>query len=115
MKSTEAVFYLNGKFVPESEAKVSIIDRGLNSGDGVYDVTRTFAHKPFRLLDHVARLYRSLRYTRIDPGIPIDEMERLSLEVLERNRHFLGPDDDYVIWQVVSTGIQFSTVTQKAN
>jgi branched-chain amino acid aminotransferase len=115
MRPTEAICYLNGEFVPESEAKVSIIDRGFNAGDGVYDVTRTFGHRPFRLNDHIARLYRSLRYTRIDCGLPIREMERLSLEVLERNRHFLGPEDDYVIWQVVSRGIQHSTVTRKAN
>jgi branched-chain amino acid aminotransferase len=104
---------LNGSFVPESEAKVSVIDRGFNGGDGVYDVTRTFGHIPFELGEHVARLYRSLRYTRIDCGIPPQEMERLSLEVLERNRHPLAPEDDYVIWQVMSRGIQHATFAQK--
>ena len=64
----EKIIYLNGSFVPESEAKVSVLDSGFNAGDGVYDVTRTFAHKPFRLRDHTARLFRSLRYTRIDCG-----------------------------------------------
>jgi branched-chain amino acid aminotransferase len=115
MKAREAVCYLNGDFVPESEAKVSILDRGFNAGDGVYDVTRTFGHRPFRLRDHVSRLYRSMRYTRIDCGMPVDEMERLSLEVFERNRHLLGHEDDVVIWQVVTTGIQHSAFTQKPN
>ena len=59
----EKIVYLNGSFVPESEAKVSVLDAGFNAGDGVYDVTRTFGHKPFRLRDHTARLFRSLRYT----------------------------------------------------
>ena len=44
----ERIVYLNGAFVPESEAKVSVLDSGFNAGDGVYDVTRTFRHKPFR-------------------------------------------------------------------
>lgn len=114
MKPAEAIFYLNGAFVPESQAKVSVLDRGFNAGEGVYEVTRTFRHRPFRLKDHVARLYRSLRYTRIDCGLAADEMERISLDVLDRNRPFLGPEDDYVIWQVVSSGIHHSTVTRKA-
>ena len=43
----EKIVYLNGAFVPESEAKVSVLDAGFNAGDGVYDVTRTFAHQAF--------------------------------------------------------------------
>jgi branched-chain amino acid aminotransferase len=110
----EGIVYLNGKFVPESEAKISVFDRGFNGGEGVYDVARTFAHKPFRLKEHVDRLYRSLRYTRIDCGITPDEMERISLEVFERNKHFLGPEDDCAIWQVISRGILQSSMSQKA-
>ena len=106
----EGIVYLNGQFVPESEAKVPVWDRGFSGGEGVYEVTRTFRHKPFKLKEHIQRLYRSLRYTRIDCGIAPDEMERLSLEVLERNARFLGPDDDYAIWQIVSRGVQQSTI-----
>ena len=60
---SEKIIYLNGAFVAESEAKVSVLDSGFNAGDGVYDVTRTFAHRRFRLREHTARLFRSLRYT----------------------------------------------------
>lgn len=109
----EGVVYLNGQFVPESEAKVPVWDRGFSGGEGVYEVTRTFAHKPFKLREHIQRLYRSLRYTRIDCGIAPDEMERLSLEVLARNARFLGPDDDYAIWQIVSRGVQQPTITTR--
>jgi branched-chain amino acid aminotransferase len=104
----EKIIYLNGSFMPESEAKVSVLDAGFNAGDGVYDVTRTFGHKPFKLQDHIARLYRSLCYTRIDPGLAPEEMERLSLEVFERNKPLLKENDDYAIWQVVSRGLRSS-------
>ncbi|HEV8343751.1 MAG TPA: aminotransferase class IV [Candidatus Binatia bacterium] len=104
----EKTIYLNGSFVPESEAKVSILDSGFNAGDGVYDVTRTFAHKPFKLREHTERLYRSLNYTRIQCPLSMDEMERLTLEVLEKNKRFLGRDDDYAIWQVVTRGVRLS-------
>jgi branched-chain amino acid aminotransferase len=104
----EKTVYLSGSFVPETEAKVSVLDSGFNAGDGVYDVTRTFGHKPFKLKDHIARLYRSLRYTRIDCGLSEDEMERLSLEVLNKNKPLLKANDDYAIWQVISRGVRSS-------
>ena len=100
----DGLCYVNGSFVRASEAKISIFDRGFTSGEGVYDVTRSFGHKLFKLDAHIARLYRSLKYTRIDCGIPIEEMIRLSTDVFERNKHLLAPDDDCALWQVVSRG-----------
>lgn len=104
----EKIIYLNGSFVPESEAKVSVLDTGFNAGDGVYDVTRTFGHKPFKLKEHTQRLFKSLYYTRINCGLSIDEMEKITLEVLDRNRPLLGEDDDLALWQVVSRGVRSS-------
>lgn len=104
----ERIVYLNGAFVPESEAKVSVLDSGFNAGDGVYDVTRTFRHKLFCLREHTERLFRSLRYTRIDCGMSVDEMERITLEVLERNKSLLLDNEDYALWQVVSRGMRSS-------
>ena len=64
----ERVAYVNGKIVPESQAKVSINDVGFLYGDAVFDTTRTFGHRIFKLQEHLERLYRSLKYMRIDPG-----------------------------------------------
>jgi branched-chain amino acid aminotransferase len=100
----EGICYVNGSFVPASEAKVSIFDRGFTSGEGVYDVARSFGHKLFKLDEHIARLYRSLKYVRIDCGMPVEEMTKLSKEVFERNKHLMAPDDDCALWQVVSRG-----------
>ena len=68
-------------------------------------MTRTFQGRPFRLKEHVDRLYRSLRYLRIDPGLSPGEMVAASEEVLERNRHFLTPETDYWLGQRVSRGV----------
>jgi len=105
----ERIVYLNGAFVPESQAKVSVLDSGFNAGDGVYDVTRTFRHKPFKLREHTERLFRSLYYTRIDSGMSLEEMEKTTLEVLERNKPLLGENEDCALWQVVSRGVRSST------
>lgn len=104
----ERIVYLNGAFMPESEAKVSVLDSGFNAGDGVYDVTRTFRHKPFRLREHTERLFRSLRYTRIDCGMSLEEMEKTTLDVLERNKRLLRENEDCALWQVVSRGVRSS-------
>ena len=105
----ERIIYLNGSFVPEREAKVSVLDSGFNAGDGVYDVTRTFGHKPFKLREHTERLFRSLQYTRIDCGMSLEEMEKTTLEVLERNKPLLRENEDCALWQVVSRGVRSST------
>ena len=65
----ERVAYYNGKIVPEHDVRVPFRDRGFKYGDAVFDTTRTFGHRIFRLQEHLERLYRSLRYLRIDPGI----------------------------------------------
>jgi branched-chain amino acid aminotransferase len=65
---TERVVFLNGEYVPEREAKVSVLDRGFRWGDAVYDATRTFDGRLFKLEEHVERFFRSLRYARIDPA-----------------------------------------------
>lgn len=96
--------YVNGAFVPEAEAKISIHDLGFVYGDAVYDTARTFNGKLFKLTEHVERLYRSLRYVRIDPGLSPGEMARLTEELVERNLPLLGEGEDYWVTQRISRG-----------
>lgn len=58
--------YLNGAFVPKSDASISVDDRGFLLGDGVYEVTPFYEGVPFGLDGHLARLRRGLGYLRID-------------------------------------------------
>jgi branched-chain amino acid aminotransferase len=58
------------------------------------------------LKEHVERLYRSLKYLRIDPGFGPPKMSALTEELFEHNRHLLGPDDDYWVGQRISRGIK---------
>jgi branched-subunit amino acid aminotransferase/4-amino-4-deoxychorismate lyase len=82
---TEPFVFINGNFVPASQAHLAIYDAGLVIGATIAEMTRTFGRQPFRLEEHIARLFCSSRYTRIPlPGNP-GELLRLSLELLERN------------------------------
>jgi len=63
--------YLNGKLVPEREAKVSVFDHGLLYGDGVFEGIRSYNGRVFMLEEHVARLYRSAKAIALD--IPMSQ------------------------------------------
>ena len=86
--------YFNGRWVPEGEVVVPYRDRSFTHGDGVFDMTRSFDGRAFRVKEHIERLYRSLRYLAIDPGLAPAEMMRITEEVLDRNRHLLGPGEE---------------------
>jgi branched-chain amino acid aminotransferase len=103
-RQNERVAYHNGRIVAESEVLISFRDRGFIFGDAVFDTARTFNHKPFRLKEHVDRLYRSLAYLKIDPGLSPAETVAISAEVLARNLHLLDREDDYWLTQRVSRG-----------
>ena len=74
----ERVAWFNGNFVPESEVLIPFRDGGFLRGDAVFDMTRSFNGAAFRLEEHVARLYRSLRYIDLDPGLSPAEMAAVS-------------------------------------
>ena len=103
--ATERVAYVNGQMVPESEAVISIRDRGFLQGDAVFDTTRTFGHRIFRLDEHLTRFMESLKYMRIEPGLTKDDFVRLTMEVLNANLPLLDADDDYWVTQRVTRGV----------
>ena len=104
-KTNQHLVYINGALVPRDEAKISVFDSAVMLGDTVTESTRTFAHKPFKLEQHIARLYKSLKVTRINPGVTPDEMRDLSLRVLEANANLLAPDEDCWLVHNISRGM----------
>jgi len=102
---SEHLAYVNGALVPASEAKISIFDSAVMLGDTVFESTRTFAHAPFRLDDHLVRLYRSLKVARIDAGLSQEELRELSLELLAHNTPLLEPDHDCWLVHNISRGL----------
>ena len=111
---TGQIVYLNGAFVPESEATVSVMDWGFSGGDGIYEATRTFGHELFRLEEHLDRLFRSLAYTRIESGLNREQMTIATRETLTRNVEFISSDDEFVLWHVISRGNRLPGMEAKA-
>ena len=100
----EYQIWLNGEYVARSEAKISMMDRGFRLGDVVFDTSRTFNGSIYRLEDHIDRLYRSLKYLRIDPGMTKAEMASVTQQVVEKNEPARRRGDDYMVTQIVTRG-----------
>ena len=100
----EYTAYFNGEWVPFSQVKIDPMDRGFTVGDVVFDVARTFNGKSFRMKEHVDRLYRSLKYVRIDPGLSAEEMLDISEEAIRHNESLRADVGDYTVCQFVTRG-----------
>jgi len=79
------IVYLNGEFVPEEEAKVSVFDHGLLYGDGIFEGIRAYHGRVFKLKEHLDRLYFGARAIMLDIPLTKEEMQEVVLETLRRN------------------------------
>jgi len=100
----EFVGYANGEWMPMDEILPDPSDLGVTKGDQVVEVERTFGGKSFRMQDHINRMYKSLKYTRISPDITPEEMFEVSEEGIKRNLPLVGPGGDLTITQLVTRG-----------
>ncbi len=100
----ERLVWWNGRFIKEYEAKLSIYDSALMFGDMVFEMTRSFNKKQFKLREHLARLYASIKYVRILIEMTIDEMEKAVLKTIEINDYLFKDDDEHRIMIDVTRG-----------
>jgi len=79
------VVFLNGIFLPEADAVVSLNDRGFLLGDGLFETTRVAQGRPFRLAQHLERLTRGADFLKIKPPFSPKEIHRFATELIEKN------------------------------
>ncbi len=79
------IVYVNGAYLPEEEAKISVFDRGFLFADGVYEVSSVLAGKLIDNAAHMARLQRSLDELKMAPPLPLDEIPPIQREIVARN------------------------------
>jgi branched-chain amino acid aminotransferase len=77
--------YLNGEFVDEKDAKISVFDHGVLYGDGVFEGIRAYKGCIFRLNQHLERLYASAKYIMLTIPLSPDEMVKATVETCRRN------------------------------
>jgi branched-chain amino acid aminotransferase len=97
---SDQVIYIDGDFLPKSEAKISVFDHGFLYGDGVFEGIRAYHGKVFRLDQHIARLYDSAKAIGLSIPATPQEISEIVVESCRRN----GIANGY-IRLVVSRGV----------
>jgi D-alanine transaminase len=91
--------YLNGKFLPLDEAKISVLDRGFIYGDGVYELVPVYYRQPYRLRPHLIRLQHSLDGIRLANPHRDADWEAIIHELIA-----MQPFDDQGVYLQVTRG-----------
>ena len=94
--AAEKTVYLNGQFLPRSQASLDIEERGVFFADGVYEVVRYFNGQALGMDDHLERLERSLEAIRLEPPPQTRQLDEISDELIRRN----ATPDATVYWQI---------------
>ena len=100
MSEDDLLVYVNGEFVPESEAKVSIFDHGFLYGDGVFEGIRAYNGRVFKLKEHMDRMYDCAKVIKLKIPLTKQEFMDAILETLRKN----GLRDAY-IRPIVTRGV----------
>src|SRR5204862_1709282 len=94
------LIYVDGEFLPESEAKISVFDHGLLYGDGIFEGIRFYNGRVFRLDEHTDRLWDSARSICLEIPMSKEAMNEALLETIRKN----DLRDGY-IRQIVTRGV----------
>jgi branched-chain amino acid aminotransferase len=100
----ERLVYVNGEFVTEKNAKISIFDSALMFGDMVFEMTRSFNKKQFKLREHLERMYMGIKILHIPINMTIDEMEQACLDTIAKNEPAFEAHDEHRLMINISRG-----------
>ena len=97
--------YFNGNLIPEKDAKISIYDSALMFGDMVFEMTRSFNKKQFKLKEHIDRLYSGIKILRIPMSLSPQQLEKACYETMEANEDLFNDDDEHRLMIDISRGL----------
>lgn len=96
--------YLNGTYLPLSQAKLAVSDLGIVYGAAVTEMIRTFNQRPFLLDEHLDRLFAALEYTCIAAPLSRTELKTICLQLIEQNAPLLPAEHDLGVTVFVTAG-----------
>ena len=102
---SQRVVYFNGELVPEHEAKISIYDSALMFGDMVFEMTRSFNKKQFKLKEHIERLLAGVKILRIPIELNVEEFTEICQQTINANDHLFGENDEHRLMIDISRGL----------
>ncbi len=80
------IIFLNGKFIPENRARVSLFDRGFLYGDGLFETIRIVNGRPFRWEEHWKRLENGAKFLKISLPFPGKRTYALAAKLISKNK-----------------------------
>jgi len=93
---SEPIVYVNGEFVPQSQARISVLDHAVLYGDGIFETAFAWKGRVFKLDAHIERGFRSMAAIALSAPVGRAEMRRLILETVRRNEL----ESAYIKWVV---------------
>ena len=105
MSEKKRLVYLNGDFVPEKDAKVSIFDSALMFGDMVFDMTRSFNKKQFILREHIDRIYAGVKMLKIPLEMTPEQMEEAVYKTIKKNEPVFNENDEHRVMIDITRGL----------
>ena len=94
------IIYIDGKYLPDDQAKISVFDHGFLYGDGVFEGIRAYDGRVFRLKEHLDRMYDSAKTIDLHPPLSKDELSEVICELLKKNKL-----DNAYIRPIISRGV----------
>ncbi|MFA7671571.1 MAG: aminotransferase class IV, partial [Sphaerochaetaceae bacterium] len=82
---SEQIVYLEGAYIPLSEAKISIMDHGVLYGDGIFEGIRAYNSHVFRFDDHLKRFEAAAKAIKLNLPVSIEEVKEIVLETCRKN------------------------------
>ena len=84
-QTQESIIYVNGEYLPRSQAKISVFDHVILYGDGVYDTLCAWNHAIFKLDEHIDRLFESAHAVKLQLSLSKPDLKEVVLETVRRN------------------------------
>lgn len=82
---SDSIVYVNNEFVPESEARISVLDHAVLYGDGVFETVAAWDGQIFKLDEHIERFFRSMAAIALEPPVSRTQLKELIIEAARRN------------------------------
>ena len=101
---------MNGTLIDETEAKLSVYDSALMFGDMVFEMTRSFNKKHFKLEEHVDRLFLGLKILRINLDVTKKQLIDICTKTASINENLFTKDDEHRL-MIATTGRAHPNVT----
>src|SRR5437899_1717165 len=102
--ANDALAYLNGRFIPQAEARLPLNDAGFVLGATVTDLCRTFGHRLFRFADHLTRFRRNCASAHVPLSATDEELTQVAERLVDNNAGRLRPEQDLALVLVATPG-----------